>query len=73
MEYVFGVISLLVMVYLFLIIFKWDWLKDRIPRGGRFKLYEWIEYNWGETAARVYLSVLCIAAVFCFVMALLNS
>ena len=66
-------VCILMLIYLLLIIFKWDWVKEKLIRGRKARMYEWIEYNWGETAERIVLGGICVLAIVCFMMAFITG
>jgi len=74
-EITMGVVDVVIVIYLLLVIFKWDWLKEKIssPRGKKYRVFEWILYNWGDNVARIYLCVLCAGVLICSVLAFIQG
>ena len=69
---VIGAAVVITLTLLFRIIFTWDWLKNSFDRGGRDKLFQWMVSHLGDTAVRVCMGIMSIAALICFIFGLIG-
>lgn len=75
MQYSYVVISAAVaitLIMLYRIIFKWDWLKNSFHRGGRDKIFQWMISHLGDTALRICMGIISVAALICFILGLIG-